>query len=172
MPLLEVTEDDLVVRTVANEAVATTFCALDRLEDALRLRLDSGVWEAAPAADRIKAAIQAYHELADLPWLRYDWRRSNQRRDAGSLLFDEERPMPPVEDELFQQRIPRAQTVQALHLLQGTEIRLLQRDGVRLTRQLQGSEMEIAGYKGPVCVEALEILAPFLDLSLRVRTFR
>lgn len=165
------TPDELVVRTYGNELEANTFATYAAIEAVLRFRLDAGNWPVMPQGDKVRAIVSAYHDLEQLPWLRYEWRRTSQTRDIGSALFEDERADPPVEDELFQKLIARAQAAQVIFLLGGAQVRSLQRDRIRLTRQLQGSEMEIAGYEGGVCVEALEILAPFLDTAPRLRTF-
>ena len=171
MVLAAATEADLVVRTFANEEVATTFVTLAEIEAALRLRLDTAAWEAATVSTQVKAMIGAYNELVRLPWSSGGFGGSNQSRDIGSALFAGVRPEPPLTDSLFRSVIAQAQAAQALFLLGGTHVRSLQREGVRFTRQLQGAEMEITAYKGPVCAEAKELLGPFLDTQIRRRAF-
>ena len=45
------------------------------------------------------------------------------------------------------------------------------RDGIKMNRALTGSEVEFSGYLGPVCAEAKEVVAPYLELYPRMRRF-
>lgn len=177
--MLEPTADDLVPLVVGNEATANTFADLVELEGELRFHRNAHFWAGASEVDQVRAAVSAYRELVRLPWsaandvLFSRFRGMTQTRIIDStfhpavpdlvvtLLADEERrPM-----------LVRAQAAQTIYLLGGTQIRDLQQDGIKLSRQLQGAEIEITGYRGPVCVEALEILAPFIDRMPRTKVF-
>jgi hypothetical protein len=174
MPL-SVSNTDLIVRVYGNADVATTWTTRDGIEEKMRFRLDAQVWDACVEEDQIRIMIQAYNDLARLPWSGSAGRSSQDYDVEAYNLFgyNDLGPEPPLHSPAFQRRIVEAQVAQIIWLLQGTQIRDLQRDGVRMTRQLQGSELDIAGYRGPVSIEAIELLEPFIDLQPKLsRTFK
>lgn len=169
---LSVSPSDLVVRTVDNEETANTFASYADMVEAIRFRADSSYWERSSLTDQCRAMVGAYTELNRLPWIEHWEIVREQSRDLESSIFNYGRPQPPLHDSLFRKRIVEAQAAQVCWLLGGTKIRDMQRDGIRLSRSLQGSEMEYVPYRGPICVEAREILFQFVEAMPRLRTFR
>jgi hypothetical protein len=45
------------------------------------------------------------------------------------------------------------------------------RDGVRVTEGINGARTTFAGYRGPVCFEAMEKISPYLELMSRFKCF-
>ncbi len=84
----------------------------------------------------------------------------------------EEGDHPPLHDRRFRLKIREAQAAQVMFILAGTQIRDMARDGVRFTKTLSNSEMEITGYRGAVCAEAKEIIAPWIEFAPRRKRMR
>jgi hypothetical protein len=47
----------------------------------------------------------------------------------------------------------------------------MMRDGVRVTEGINGARTTFAGYRGPVCSEAMETISPYLELMPRFKRF-
>ena len=56
-----------------------------------------------------------------------------------------------------------------MFILGGTQIRDMAAAGVKVSKTMANSEMEITGYRGAVCTEALEIIGPWIDNQPRMR---
>lgn len=164
------TAADIIVRTNNTEPHkhdANSFAALDEVTAFIGFRLDGGIWAGMPEDDRVRATVSAYRELVRLTWRRND--PIGQSRDIAP--WSEVDNDPPLDDPQFVRLVKQAQAVQALYLANGSQVRDMARDGIKMTRQLTGSELEISGYQGPVCAEAREILAHYIDLMPRLRRF-
>jgi hypothetical protein len=61
----------------------------------------------------------------------------------------------------FDNRIRQAQAIQCVFIAGGTQARDLAREGVRVTEGINGARTTFAGYRGPVCPEAMETIGPF-----------
>lgn len=166
------TPADLVVRISNAEPhkfEANSFAALEDLDKVVKFRPDAGLWYAQSESDRVRVAVAAYEDLIKLTWSSFAGRSQSRDYGFGQRLGPVNEP--PLEDAEFQWRVRKAQAIQALFILAGTQARDMARDGIRLTRNLTGSEVELTGYAGPVCVEAIEVLAPYLELQPRLRRF-
>jgi hypothetical protein len=78
---------------------------------------------------------------------------------------------PPIGIPDFDHRIRQAQAIQAVFIAGGTQARDLMRDGVRVTEGINGARTTFAGYRGPVCSEAMETISPYLELMPRFKRF-
>ena len=78
---------------------------------------------------------------------------------------------PPIGIPDFDHRIGQAQAIQALFIAAGTQARDLAREGVRVTEGINGARTTFAGYRGPVCPEAMETISPYLELFPRFKRF-
>ena len=160
-----------IVKRVANTEPhvfeANSFISFEQAEDEIRFRPDVGIWDTFDESAQVRALVQAYKDLLTLTWSN-EYGRSQSKDYEFRLRFASVNE-PPIEDAEFQWRIKRAQAAQALFLLGGTQVRDMARDGILMTRALTGSEMEFTGYRGAVCTEAKEILAPYIEIMPRRR---
>lgn len=164
----------------SNVNEANSFATLEQLGDVINLRLDHAYWDGSDEASQVRATIQAYDDLRRLPWRRgagWDlaYARSQTRLldDLGESVTDEVLSSL-VTDQDRRPELVRAQAVQAIFLLGGTQIREMQRLGVTSSRQMQGAELGFSPYKGPVgavTTEVLEIIGRYLDLMPKRPTF-
>jgi hypothetical protein len=76
---------------------------------------------------------------------------------------------PPIGIPDFDHRIREAQAIQALFIASGTQARDMARDGVRVTEGINGARTTFTGYFGAVCNEAIEVVAPYIELMPRLR---
>jgi hypothetical protein len=58
-----------------------------------------------------------------------------------------------------------------LFIAVGTQVRDMARDGARVTEGINGARTTFAGYRGPVCAEAIETISPYLELMPRLKRF-
>lgn len=164
--------DDLIVRTHHAEPhkfQANSFATLEELDNVIKFRVDAAVWEALSESDRVRVAVAAYKDLIKLCW-------SNQvgLSQSRDYEFDMRYGVttdPPIGIPDFDHRIREAQAIQAVWIASGTQARDMARDGIKMNRALTGSEVEFSGYLGPVCAEAKEVVAPYLELYPRMRRF-
>ena len=169
MAITVLTQADLIVRSSNNEpnlTQANTFATYAELEAEIRFRMDSGLWTRVNEDLHIRAAGSAYRDLIRQSWLNSG---RDQSRDYEADLILSAPNSPPLGDQDFMVAIKRAQAAQVMFILAGTQVRDMARDGVRLHKNLSGSEMEFTGYRNAVCAEALEILARWIDLQPRLR---
>ena len=78
---------------------------------------------------------------------------------------------PPIGIPDFDNRVRQAQAIQCAFIAAGTQARDLARDGVRVTEGINGARTMFAGYRGPVCAEAMETISPYLELMPRLKRF-
>lgn len=167
---MALTAADLVPRT-SNEQTqlfaANTFATHAELAGIIKFRVDHGLWDVQPEEEQVRVAVAAYEDLIKLCWS--NERGTSQSKDYEfQMRFGSGVNEPPIEDAEFLWRITKAQAVQALYILAGTQVRDMAREGIRLTRALSGSDMEFIGYLGPACAEAKELLTIFLELQMRL----
>ena len=164
MPL---TAGDLVVRTLSpdNRSTANTFATLAEIDDTVKFRMDAAAWDALDTDLRVRAIVSAYRDLCRLTWMTNTARSQSRDYEFDSLsgVGYEGYNRPPLEFTDFQQAVREAQAAQVMAIVHGTQVRDMAREGIRMTRALTGSEMEFTGYRGPVCGEAREILARWVD---------
>lgn|GEM_PF-6888853 len=165
---------DLVPRT-SNEQTqlfrANTFATRAELGDIIKFLVDPGLWDTQPEEEQVRVAVAVYEDLIELCWT--NERGESQSKDYEfQMRFGSGVNEPPIEDPEFLWRIRKAQAVQAIYILAGTQVPDMAREGIKLTRALSGSDLEITGYLGPVCAEAKELLAIFLELQPRIRRLR
>lgn len=162
----------LVVRTQTpdNKSVANTFFSLGDLDAVARGRMDSRVWQEADHDTRIRAIVQAYEDLIRCRWQAVGYGEPQSRiTDFPGYEYNNELAEPPIWDPDFLAELVKAQTAQACYILAGTQVRDMAREGIILTRALQGAEMEIAGYRGAICAEVREILRDWIASTPRRR---
>jgi len=165
--MVAITGDDLIVRTADNRTTANTWVDYEAMAELTKFRFDKLPWDAATVDQQCTAMAMAYYDISRLNWggeLGMSQSRDYSFNGQFSSLRD-----PPFNDVDFQEAIGRAQAAQTLFLLQGTQVREMARAGIRMHRALTGNELEFPGYRGAVCTESLEILAPFVDMFPRGR---
>lgn len=167
MALDDPSPSDLVVRTSDNRLSANTFATYEEFEAIIKFRPDVGIWNVANEGQQVRAMAQAYEDISRLTWTPYGGRSQNKDYEFRYKfdITDE----PPLDDEEFRVLVKKAQAIQTLYILGGTQVRDMSRDGIRLSRQLTGAEMEFSGLQHTVCVEARQVIAPYLELSPRIR---
>jgi hypothetical protein len=173
---MALTAADLKIRTASQPSAdddENSFATLAELSNLIKFRVDAGVWDLASEEVKVRAAATAYADLMKLTFRRYgdgsqsrDYEFSTQFAAAG---FVEQVSWPPMEDLGFARAIKKAQAAQAMFILNGTQVRDMAREGIRMSRGLVGAEMEFTGYRGAVCVEAIELVAHWVELMPRMR---
>ena len=167
MPL---TASDLTVRSDNSSQARLNSNSFVSLTDAIRIadfRLDGSGFVGASEDSQVKALASSYEEIRRLPW---GDRRFAQNRDYESAdLISNDVDYPPLEDPEALVAIKKAQVVQAIYLMTGAPVRDMQRQNIVMSAALSGSEMAFAGYRGAVCVEVIELLGPWLELTPRTK---
>ncbi|MDX5368165.1 MAG: hypothetical protein LPL29_02210 [Alphaproteobacteria bacterium] len=167
MPL---SASDIIVRTAntePNKSEANSFVTLTEAENLAKFRLDALVWDTQSVDTKIRALASAYDEIIRLSFSHFGG-RSQSRDYEFEDLFERENS-PPLDDAEFVAAVKKAQVVQAIYLLGGTQVRDMAREGITMSRALSGSEMEFKGYRGPVCTEAKELLSRWIEVHLQTR---
>jgi hypothetical protein len=160
----------ITVRTTSNKDTATSFATFGEIETIIHERPDYEAWFLKPIDQRKKLIVTAYRDLNKLVWSSYRGYSQNREYWQDRILWEPNDP--PVDDPEFAIAIRRAQAAQAMYLCLGSQVRDMAREGVILTRALMGAEMEISGYKGPVCAEAIECIGRWVDLMPRLKRMR
>lgn len=173
-PLATLDASALIKRTLANADTANTFATYAELMAVINQRADFRVIDPVPLADRVRFIIQAYRDLDALTWVTNNaYAFSSQTlfspSDFNTGTYALTKEQPPLNSPGFAAAVTRAQAAQVLYLISGTQIRDMAAEGVRLTRSLSGVETEITGYRGRVCVEAIEIISRWVELMPRLR---
>lgn len=158
----------LVVRTLDNRNEATTYATYEELAAICELRFDARLWENADEKTQIRAMVQAFRDLETLVWSNYGGYAQNRDYEFQMRFAPSD---PPLDDPDFVVQIKRAQAAQVMYILSGTQVRDMAAEGVSLTRALSGSDLEIKGYRGRVCVEAIELIGRWVELYPRMRRF-
>lgn len=163
---------DLIVRTDNSQDQidrANTFADLDALDDVLKFRPDADLWFEQTEERRVQAAVAAYKDICKLTWSTTTGR--GQSTEYGPFEYAGLNPpsRPPVEDRDFRRIVSEAQACQIAFILAGTQMRDLAREGTTETGALLGSQTVVAGYRGPVCAEAMELLARYIERFPRNR---
>lgn len=161
----------LVVRTTSpdNVETATTFGTLQELDSVINRRPDIEVWASASGLTRLRAVVQAYEDLIRLLWQNRGGNPQSRLTDFPGYEYESEITYPPLDDPDFVIAIRKAQAIQALYILAGTQVRDMAREGISLTRALSGSEMEIRGHRGTICAEAKEVLGRWVVHQPRLK---
>lgn len=161
---------DLVKRTAntdANKLAANTWGDETEIDDIIKFRFDAQVWNNAPEELRVRAMVSAYRDIDRLSWDSSYGTAQNRDYSFGGHFNDPNDP--PIDDTDFMNAILHAQAAQIMFILNGTQVRDMARIGIRMTKTLSNSEMEITGYSGAVCAEAREFIAKWIELMPRRR---
>lgn len=169
MPLME---DDIIVRVQSAPTVTdveNSFATLEQLDDLIKFRMDADVWSAASEDLKVRAAVSAYRDLMKLAYRSFYGRLQNRDYEFPTTVTVRDTvTWPPMEDPEFVIAIRQAQSAQVMYLMNGTQVRDMAREGIRMSRSL-GADMEFTGYKGAVCAEAMEIIGRWVEIMPRMR---
>lgn len=164
---MSLTAADIVVRIANDEAsrdTANSFATLEELDRFIRFRMDADLWASVDEELRVRAAVSAYRDLVRLPWSSSVGLPQNRDIEFSTA---EDGDHPPLHDRRFRLKVKEAQAAQVMFILAGTQVRDMAREGVRFTKTLMNSEMEITGYRGAVGAEAREIISPWIETAPR-----
>lgn len=168
---MAVTSGDVVVRTSNSQSDqdnANSFVSHSDIEDIIEFRMDADVWNDATEDLQVRAMVSAYEDIRRLPWSNTPGLSQSRDYEFGSR-FGVGGDNPPIEDSDFLRDVKKAQAAQTIWILAGTQVRDFSRDGVRMSKSLSGAEMEVTGYRGAVCAEAKELLAPYIENSIKMK---
>ena len=113
--------------------------------------------------------MAAYKDLLKLTWSNSVGLSQSRDYEFGmryGVVVD-----PPIGIPDFDHRIRQAQAIQCLFIAAGTQARDMARERVRVTEGINGARTTFAGYRGPVCAEAMEVISPYLELMPRFKRF-
>lgn len=164
------TQSSLVVRinnTEALRATANTWATYDALAAEINMRMDADVFFNQDDTIQIRAIVAAYRDIDKVTWKSGGALNQSRDYEFGQLftsVLDA-----PFGDPFFDQRILQAHVAQTMYVLNGTQVRDMAAQGIRLSRSMTGVDMEFTGYRGPVCTEAMEILSPYIETAPRMK---
>ncbi|KAA0573360.1 hypothetical protein [Azospirillum sp. Sh1] len=173
---MPVTRSDIVLRVsndAANRQTANSFVTYEEMVDLVKFRVDRQLWDERSEDEQVRAMVAAYEDVVRLPFSRRFGRSQSMDNEWVELFGEPAMGECPLEDPEFVWSVRKCQAIQTLYILGGTQVRDMAREGVLGTRAVAGRNTEtfFAGYRGPVCVEAIEVIARHLNLMPSMRRF-